>query len=74
MFFECGGPPFVRHPSFVFYAEAKIYKAVDIRRGFDQDIFEAQPDLADEVFDRVAAGITVSQDTPQNVVRYFSQL
>ncbi|PCJ76810.1 MAG: hypothetical protein COA53_00905 [Rhodobacteraceae bacterium] len=69
-----GDHPFVRHPSYVFYAESVIYKATSIQNGFDQGILKVQPDLADDVFARVADGITISPDTPQNVVRYFTQL
>jgi hypothetical protein len=69
-----GDHPFVRHCSFVYYAEAIIRKATSIQSGFDQGILKPQPDLADDVFSRVTAGITVSPDTPQNVVRYFTQL
>lgn len=71
---DVGDHPFVRHPSYVFYAKAVIYKATQIQNGFDQGLLEPQPDLVDDVFARVSAGITVSPDTPQNVVRYFSQL
>lgn len=69
-----GDHPFIRHCSYVFYADAKIYKATSIQNGFDQGILQPQPDLADDVFARVTAGITVSPDTPQNVVRYFTRL
>lgn len=65
---------FVDRLSYIFYAEAIIYKATSIQNGFDKGILKPQPDLADDVFARVVAGITVSQDTPQNVVRYFTQL
>jgi hypothetical protein len=71
---EVGDHPFVRHPSYVFYAGAVIKTATSIQNGFDQGKLKPQPDLADDVFARVAAGITVSPDTPQNVVRYFTQL
>ncbi len=69
-----GDHPFIRHTSFVFYAEAKIAKTARIQSGFEQGKLTRQPDLADDVFDRVAAGITVSPDTPQNILRYFTRL
>lgn len=69
-----GDHPFVRHKSFVFYAQARIYKASGIQDGFKMGLLEPQADLADEVFKRVAAGITASQDSPQNIVRYFTRL
>ena len=71
---DVGDHPFVRHRSYIFYAKAKIYKADKIQNGFDQGILKPQPDLADDVFARVEAGITISPDTPQNIVRYFTQL
>ncbi len=69
-----GDHPFVRHLSYVFYAEALICPAASIQNGFDRGILEPKPDLADEVFERVAAGIIVSPDTPQNVMRYYTQI
>lgn len=71
---DVGDHPFICHLSYIFYAEAKIYKATSIQNGFDQGLVKPQADLADDVFARVVAGITVSPDTPQNVVRYFTQL
>ncbi|WP_460275470.1 hypothetical protein [Celeribacter sp. ULVN23_4] len=69
-----GDHPFIQHPSFVFYARAIIHKAENLQRGFDNGMIKPQDDLAEEVFARVVEGITVSPDTPQNVVRYYTQL
>lgn len=69
-----GDHRFVNRLSYVFYAEAIIRKATSIQNGFDQGILKPQPDLADDLFSRVTAGITVSPDTPQNIVRYFTRL
>ncbi|MFC4214299.1 hypothetical protein ACFP4H_17695 [Pseudophaeobacter arcticus] len=69
-----GDHPFVKHLSYVFYAQAKISKADQIQRGFVTNVLIPQPDMAIEVFNRVEAGITVSPDTPRNVLKYFRQL
>lgn len=53
---------------------AKIAKAENILRGFEAGKLLPQPDLADEVFKRVTHGLTVSPNTPQDVVRYFTRL
>lgn len=69
-----GDHPFVQKLSYVFYAEAKVCRSRGIQNGIDQGLIEPRPDLVDEIFERVLAGITVSQDTPQHVVRYFTQI
>ncbi|MFT5870349.1 MAG: hypothetical protein ACI8TF_002471 [Paracoccaceae bacterium] len=71
---DVGDHPFVQHPSFVYYAMAKITYAANIQRGFEAGALRPQPDLAEEVFGRVEAGMLRSPDTPANVVRYFTRL
>ena len=71
---DVGDHPFVKHLSYVFYAQAKISKADQIQRGFNNNVLIPQPDMAIQVFKRVEAGITVSPDTPGNVLKYFRQL
>jgi hypothetical protein len=71
---DVGDHPFVKHSSFVFYAEALILKATSIQNGFNKGVLQPRPDLKDAVFDRVVAGIGISPDVPRNIVKYFSQL
>ncbi len=71
---DVGDHPFVKRPSFVFYARAGIYRATALRHGFESGKIRPKDDLSEQVFIRVANGITVSPDTPQNVVRYYTQL
>jgi hypothetical protein len=71
---DVGDHPFIRHPSFVFYAKAVIQYAAGIEKGFADGRLLPQPDLAEAVFERVVAGITVSLDTSPKVARYFTRL
>lgn len=71
---DVGDHPFIRYPSFVFYARAVIHRAENLQRGFENGAITPQDDLAEEAFQRVVDGITVSPDTPQNVVHYYTQL
>lgn len=70
---DVGDHPFIRHPSFVFYARAVVISVESLQRGFEQSRITPQDDLAEEVFQRVVDGITVSPDTPAKVVRYYTQ-
>jgi hypothetical protein len=69
-----GDHPFVKHLSYVFYARAILSHAAQIDRGLNGKILKPQPDMIEEVFRRVEAGITVSPDTPGNILKYFHQL
>ena len=69
-----GDHPFVKHLSYVFYARAIISHADKIQRGIGSGILTPQPDMIDEVFQRVEAGITGSPDTPGKIIKYFRQL
>ena len=71
---DVGDHPFIQHPSFVFYARAVIHLADNLQRGFENGKIKPQAEMAEEVFKRVVDGITVSPDTPRNVVRYYTQL
>lgn len=69
-----GDHPFVRHQSYVFYAGAKIIKADGLQKGFQDGSLTPREPLGDAVFERVIAGINVSLDTPNNVIKYFNSL
>jgi hypothetical protein len=69
-----GDHDFVRHASYVFYAEALIMKASGIKNGFDSGALTPNKALQDTVFDRVISGINKSPDTPANIMKYFNQL
>lgn len=71
---DVGDHPFVQHPSYVYYAEARIIKTDGLQKGFRQGALIPREPLGDPVFERVVAGINVSLDTPNNVIRYFNSL
>lgn len=71
---KVGDHDFVRHDSYVFYAEALIMKANRIRNGFDKGVLTPQKALQDAVFERVISGINKSPDTPEKIIKYFKQL
>jgi len=68
---DSGDHPSVTHLSYVFYAKAKIYKAADLENGFVNEILIPKPDMEDEVFERVEAGICTSLDTPRKIKKYI---
>jgi len=61
----------VTHLSYIFYAKAKIVKAVKLQRGLEAQVLVPRPDLLGHVFDRVAAGVCISFDTPESARKYF---
>ena len=68
---DAGDHEFLQHLSFVFYAQSKLAEASKINRGFRVGALVPKPDMDDEVFARVEAGICASPDTPRTIKKYF---
>lgn len=67
---DAGDHEFVRHLSFVFYAESKIVVAARIDELVAQNQIIPKPDVSEVVFQRVIRGICLSSDTPPKVKTY----
>jgi hypothetical protein len=67
---DTGDHKSVLHLSYVFYANAKIFRASQIDKGLEIKFLFPKPDLAEAVFQRIEQGICVSPDTPPNVRKY----
>lgn len=67
---DVGDHAFIRHLSFVFYAKSRIAKAVQIDVLVSQGQIILQPDISEDVFQRVIRGICLSPDTPAKVRKY----
>jgi len=68
---DVGDHEFIKHLSFVFYAKSQLFRAEQLSRGLDRKFVVHQPDLAEEIFERVASGICDSPDTPRKIKTYF---
>lgn len=67
---DVGDHESITHLSYAFYANAKIFKAVQIAKGLQIKFLIQRPDLAEAVFQRVEKGICLSPDTPLKIKKY----
>lgn len=68
---DVGDHDFIRHLSYVFFAKANVYRSDQIDRGLERKILISQPDLTEEIIQRVESGICASPDTPAKIKYYF---
>jgi hypothetical protein len=68
---DVGDHEFIRHLSFVFYANSKVVLAARIDDLVAQNQITLKPDVSGEVFQRVLRGICLSRDTPPKVKKYY---
>ena len=66
-----GDHPFIKHKSFVFYAEARIEISQKLIDGVKRSIFSPQGMLAEDIFARVCHGLTLSRSTTPKVLAFY---
>ena len=66
-----GDHPFIKHKSFVFYAEARIEISQKLIDGVKRGVFSPQGMLAQDIFARVCHGLTLSRSTTPKVLAFY---
>ena len=66
-----GDHPFIKHKSFVFYAEARIEASQKLVDGVKRGVFSHQGMLVEDIFARVCHGLTVSRSTTPKVLAFY---
>ena len=66
-----GDHPFIKHKSFVYYAEARIEISQKLIDGVKRGIFSDQGMLAEDIFARVCHGLTLSRSTTPKVLAFY---
>ena len=66
-----GDHPFIKHKSFVYYAEARIEISQKLVDGVRRGIFSPQGMLAENIFARVCHGLTLSRFTTPKVLAFY---
>ena len=66
-----GDHSFIKHKSFVFYAEARIEISQKLIDGVKRGIFSPQGMLAGDIFARVCHGLTLSRSTTPKVLAFY---
>jgi hypothetical protein len=69
---EVGCHPFIVKPSYILYARAAQVRSDMLIKCVDGWLYTPKERLADEVFERVCAGIDASPFTPKWAKRYFA--
>ena len=68
---HAGDHPFIKHKSFVYYAEARIEISQKLVDGVKRGIFSPQGMLAEDIFARVCHGLTLSRSTRSKVLAFY---
>ena len=66
-----GDHPFIKHKSFVYYAQARIEPSQKLVDGVKRNIFVPHGMLAEEIFARVCHGLTLSRFTAPRVFAFY---
>ena len=66
-----GDHPFIKHRSYVFYAQARIEVSQKLIDGIKRGVFSSQGMLAEDIFARVCHGLTVSRSTTPKVLAFY---
>ena len=66
-----GDHPFIKHKSFVYYAEARIEISQKLVDGVKRGIFSPQGMLAEEIFARVYHGLELSRSTTPKILEFY---
>lgn len=70
---EVGCHPFITKPSFIFYAKAAQVRSDRLIKCVEGWLYTPKERLADEVFQRVCAGVDASPFTPRWAKKYFAE-
>jgi len=66
-----GDHPFVRHPSVVNYADARMVAADALRNAVDSGSFRSHARCSEELLEKIRAGLLRSPYTPTRIKEHF---
>jgi hypothetical protein len=66
-----GDHPFIRHKSFVYYAEARIEVSQKLINGIKQGVLVSKEMLAEDIFARVCKGLVDSRFTAPRIRSFY---
>ena len=66
-----GDHPFIRHKSYVYYAEARIEASQKLIRGVKLGVLSSMGTLAEEIFARVCHGLAQSRFTAPRILAFY---
>lgn len=69
-----GDHPFIRTPSFVRYASARIEPVSKIKKGVDQGVFVQRDPIDGGIFARICNGVAASAFTPRELKVFFASI
>lgn len=69
-----GEHPFITKPSYVYYRKPEVRSAAHISKCVDAKAFMQKEDFEDGVFERILAGIEISDHTPRFALEYMRSL
>ncbi|HAK35497.1 MAG: hypothetical protein E6Z83_21825 [Pantoea sp.] len=70
---RAGEHPFVHHDSYVFYADAIVWKVPNVVSREESGELEKHADMEESVFQRVLSGFESSDFTPNKVLKFYRQ-
>jgi hypothetical protein len=68
---DVGDHDFIRRQSWIMYRKARLEESSTLDNGVEQGIFIPRKPVRGDVFERVAAGICQSQQTPRKIKQYY---
>ena len=68
-----GEHPFIKHPSYIRYSEARYDNEVDIQRGIDKEVFEIHEPCSEEFLENVLNGFDHSPSAKPFTVTFIEE-
>ncbi len=68
-----GEHPFIQHPSYVYYADAVIWKVPSVINRQQSGELIPKQDLEEEIFQRVLNGFEISDHTIKRVLKFYRE-
>jgi hypothetical protein len=68
-----GEHPFIGHDSYVLYRLAQIQHGDRLARMVDGWMYKPKDDLSEALCERMLAGVTASDFTPQRIIKYLNK-
>jgi hypothetical protein len=70
---RAGVHEFVVDDSFAFYGHARVERAAHLVNMEDKGVFFAKEDMPQPIVEAIAAGITLSEHTPNHIIKFFAK-